>query len=156
MPLVDKPYSPESAPVLIIDDHPGDIELTRQVLKLSGHFKQIYSADSADEALNSYREFLADPKAHSWSSLPSLVFLDIWMPVKTGHEFLKEFGELRECHELNSVVVAMLSSSSAAMDREKSFEFEFVVDYLVKPLGMSDVDQVRSGADQFFKMSHKS
>ena len=156
MKFADKQAALETADVLVIDDDPGDIVLTRQVLKHGGTFGQILSASSADEALALFRGYLRQPDGHAWTRLPAVVLLDIWMPVKTGHDFLEEFAELRDNELLGGVVVAMLSSSSADHDRMKSSRFSFVIDYLVKPLGVADVDRFLSGIATRRGVRHQS
>ena len=128
--------------VLIVDDDPGDLLLTEHVLRSSHQFGTILTAESADEALAMFRDYERSCAEHPDAFPPLLVLLDIAMPGRSGHDFLREFSSIRECGNYDSVVIAMLSSSTAEEDRRSSGAYEFVVDYLVKPLQLQDVESI--------------
>ncbi|MFK8030040.1 MAG: response regulator [Gammaproteobacteria bacterium] len=66
-----------------------------------------------------------------------LIFLDINMPRMNGFEMLAEIQKLREDGIVNpkqDFVLVMLTSSAAGQDREKSLTYDFVTEYVEKPL----------------------
>jgi CheY-like chemotaxis protein len=74
------------------------------------------------------------------SQTPDLILVDINMPRMNGHEFLEEYSK----RSPGSIpVVAMLSSSEDQRDRDKAMKYDFVQDYLVKPLVSKHMDHLR-------------
>ena len=67
-----------------------------------------------------------------------------------------EFAELPGGELLGGVVVAMLNSSSAQHDRIKSSRDPFVIDYSMKPLGITDLDRLQSGIETQRLARHQS
>lgn len=65
--------------------------------------------------------------------LPSIILLDINMPIMDGWEFLKEFRKLHS-NISQKIKVYIVSSSIANEDIEKSKTFPEIVDYLTKPV----------------------
>ncbi len=139
---------PAGLSVLVVEDDPGDLLLTRHVLGLSDCFEGILTAESVDEAMAILG---VDPSTeHAGDACPpDIVLLDVCMPGKSGFDFLQEFADLKARGEFRGVVVAMLSSSSAIEDRERAASFGFVIDYLVKPLKVDDVEHIRGLAGRY-------
>ena len=72
--------------VLIVDDEPGDIELTRMALMDGKYNCHVTTASNGDEALSMLRQ----EGAYASVPKPDLVLLDLNMPQKSGKEVLKE------------------------------------------------------------------
>ncbi|HET8885036.1 MAG TPA: response regulator [Salinimicrobium sp.] len=70
-----------------------------------------------------------------------LVLLDINMPVMNGWEFLEKFKE----KSLDTdIYVVLVSSSTYRDDKQKAFRSDKVIDYVTKPLGVSDVEKIKN------------
>jgi two-component system response regulator len=91
--------------VLIVDDSPDDIEITRRILKKSGIALQIKETLSGESAL---------AKLRKWSALPRLILLDLKMPGMNGIETLRE---IRQDDRLKQIPVVMLTNSTLDSDK---------------------------------------
>lgn len=69
------------------------------------------------------------PKA----SFPDLILLDLGMPVMDGHQFLKHYTESLAGNNPQTKIV-VLTSSLLKQDRMVVEQYDFVKDFIVKPL----------------------
>jgi CheY-like chemotaxis protein len=76
--------------------------------------------------------------------LPSVIFLDINMPVLDGWQFLEEFEEL-----INDKVIHIfiLSSSIDPQDLKKAELFSSIREFIHKPIKYSDLARVKECID---------
>ena len=70
-----------------------------------------------------------------------LIFLDINMPGMTGWEFLDEYNHLNKELQGKAVII-MLSTSANIADIAKSKTWDFVSDYITKPLTKEAMERV--------------
>jgi CheY-like chemotaxis protein len=75
-------------------------------------------------------EFLRKNK-NFW--IPDIIFLDIFMPIKNGWDFLDEFQQEFQ-NEATTIKLYMLSSSVYNDDILKAKDHYMVKDYISKPL----------------------
>ncbi|PCI59381.1 MAG: hypothetical protein COB37_11615 [Kordiimonadales bacterium] len=121
--------------VLVIDDDDVDQYIAKRALKkwgFEGHLFQERDGLNALEFLENYTN-----NADQWAEQfpPTLILLDINMPRLDGFEFLEKFEKLREQIEgLNSSIVMMFSSSQREEDKTRALSYDFVHDYITKPL----------------------
>jgi CheY-like chemotaxis protein len=95
--------------VLLVEDQPADIALTRQAFENDDHEVDIRVAKNGAEALDALRTY--GPES------VDMILLDLKMPVLDGHEFLDQVGQEFELDKLNVVV---LTTSSSDSDRERA------------------------------------
>ena len=114
---------------IIIDDDSVNNNLVKLSLTKYGGLSDITSFTCAMEALKIIREF----DINSFNDYPTIVLLDINMPVMSGWAFLNEFDKLEE-HIKSHYKIYMLSSSIDWHDIELSKENKNVSGYFVKPL----------------------
>ena len=86
--------------ILIVDDNPDDIEITRIVLEEKGWDVQVEAYRNAEKALACLREA---------EDLPSLVLLDLNIPGMGGIVCLQQ---IRADRRLKSIPVVMVTASS--------------------------------------------
>jgi two-component system phosphate regulon response regulator PhoB len=102
--------------VLVVDDEPDILELTRFALSQEGF--QVETAATGDEAMASMRR-----------SRPDLVVLDLMLPDRPGTEVCRS---IRSTPDLATIPVIMLTARSDEVDRVVGFELG-ADDYVTKP-----------------------
>ena len=122
--------------VLIIDDDEISNFITESILEQSNKVKEVNVVMSADEGITYLTKL-----ATKGSSLPSLILLDIKMPVKSGWDFLNDYKKLADVNRSN-IIIVMLSSSVYPDDVHKANTFEEVAGYLSKPITLGKVEEV--------------
>lgn len=79
--------------------------------------------------------------ASEGAELPSIIFLDINMPVLDGWQFLEEFEQLLE----NQIIhVFILSSSIDPLDLKRAEQFQSVREFIHKPIRYEDLARVKA------------
>lgn len=106
--------------ILIVDDDENDLFVCNYTIKRFNPQIVVLKALNGLEALDVLK-----------GTAPDAIILDINMPVMNGFEFLEHY--LRE-FKTHAPVVAMLTSSHHARDRERALHYGFVKSYFEKPL----------------------
>lgn len=97
--------------ILVVDDDPDDLFMTKRLLLKAGVKNGIVSLRSGEETIGYLRGCCAAKAS------PSLLLLDIKMPRVTGFEVL---AWAKQQPELQSMRVFMLSGSDEPSDRERA------------------------------------
>ena len=121
---------------MLIDDSEIDLFIHRRFLELCGFCNELISHRSAETALDWLKNLNGHPA-------PSIIFLDLNMPVVDGFSFLEHFSHLPEKITMHSRIVVLTSSNSVA-DREQVFLHRNVIKMITKPIKQADIDAVRS------------
>lgn len=69
-----------------------------------------------------------------------LIFLDINMPEMNGWEFLDQLYDRMNCEDIKVVIV---TSSLSKSDKDKSSEYNMVIDYWEKPMASDQLIQLK-------------
>jgi CheY-like chemotaxis protein len=132
----------EPIDVLLVEDDPGDILLTKEALLRSKIANRLHVARDGVEAL----EFLRREGEHRDAPRPDLVLLDLNLPRKDGREVL---AEIRKSEDLTHLPVVVLTTSDAEDDILRSYRLHANA-YVTKPIDFSSfVDVVREIEDFF-------
>ena len=115
-------------PILLVEDSPNDVELTRAALHDAQLANEIVVARDGEEALNYL--FRRGPHAGREGPPPAVVFLDLKMPRVDGREVLQE---IRADPELRLQPVVILTSSREEIDLIKTYQLGANA-YVVKPV----------------------
>ena len=95
--------------ILMIEDNPADVRLTKEALKQSKIIKSWNDVNDGVKALS----FLRKEGIYKNKPNPDLIILDLNMPMKDGRELL---AELKEDHNFKHIPVVILTASKAEDD----------------------------------------
>jgi CheY-like chemotaxis protein len=113
---------------MLVDDDQNDNFFHERVIKKTSSSTIVIEKNTGQEALDYLK-----PKNGDKAMLPDLIFLDINMPGMNGWDFLQEYDRLDK--ELQSrVIIIMLTSSDNEDDVARAKAWNFVSDYITKPL----------------------
>jgi len=128
--------------ILLVEDNPGDVRLTREALKEAKVRNELHVATDGVEAL----AFLRREGVHKKAVRPSLVLLDLNLPRKSGREVL---AEMKEDPELRRIPVVILTTSQAEQDIIKAYDLH-VNCYINKPVDLDQFLQVVKSIEDFW------
>ena len=124
-----------SIEILLVEDDPNDLELTRHVLMQERICNVIHVARDGEEALDLL--FCRGAFSGRQPAQPKLILMDLNLPKVDGLEVLEQ---IKRDPVLRSVPVVILTSSRQESDRVHGYQLG-VNSYIQKPV---DFDQFRS------------
>jgi len=113
--------------VLLVDDSEIDELVNRRLIELTRFASNVVITNSGEEALHYLREECRP------SSAPDLIFLDMYLPMMSGYEFIEEFKTLPSFITTKSKII-ILSVFQKKEKLQRAFENSFVAGQLEKPL----------------------
>lgn len=116
---------PEPIEILIVDDNPGDVLLTKEALRDARILNDVHVVSDGAEALM----FLKREGVYVDAPIPDLVFLDLRMPKVDGFQVL---AQMKTDPELRRIPVIVMSNSDAESDLARAYDAQIAA-YLVKP-----------------------
>jgi len=117
----------DSANILLVEDNPGDVHLTREAFRENRIANTLHVVTDGVEAL----EFLHRRGEYADAPRPDIILLDLSLPRKNGDEFLEELHE--ESPDLSRIPIIILTSSQAEEDIVRSYELQANA-YMTKPV----------------------
>jgi CheY-like chemotaxis protein len=128
--------------VLLIEDNPGDVRLTREAFRDAATPINLHVASDGVEAL----AFLGRQGPHANSPRPDLILLDLNLPRMDGREVL---ASIKEDDSLKSIPTIILTSSHAETDIVRSYHLQANA-YLCKPLQLDEFETLVTSASDFW------
>jgi len=128
--------------ILLVEDNPGDVRLTREALKEGKVYNNLHWAKDGVEAL----EFLQRRGKHAKAPRPDIILLDLNLPKKDGREVL---SVIKRDDELKQIPVVVLTTSKAEEDVLKSYELHANC-YVTKPVDLEKFIHVVQSIDRFW------
>ena len=116
--------------ILLIEDNPGDVRLTKEVLMEGKVRNNLQVVGDGVEAM----AFLRRENNYAEAPRPDLILLDLNLPKKDGREVLQE---IKEDGEFKCIPVVVLTTSEADEDILRSYDLAANC-YITKPV---DLDQ---------------
>ena len=128
--------------VLLVEDSPGDVRLTKEALKDAKVHINLHVAADGIEAM----AFLMRNGAHADAPRPELILLDLNLPRKDGREVLKE---IKQSVALATIPVVILTTSAAQEDVLNSYRLHANC-YITKPVSLDGFLKVVQSIDDFW------
>ena len=112
--------------VLLVEDNPGDVLLTKEALHEGKANFNIHVVSDGEEAL----KFLFREDQYKESPVPNIVILDLNLPKIGGREVL---AKIKSDRRLKSIPVVILATSESEEDIHKSYDLHANC-YVTKPI----------------------
>lgn len=118
--------------ILVVDDSEDDRYIVRRMLREVNPEWAIFESENGADALTFLRDYDAHRATHKERFPPTIILLDINMPVMDGFQFLQAFNSLNDSPKYDSVILAMVSSSGREQDRELALSYPYVRGFIEK------------------------
>jgi CheY-like chemotaxis protein len=128
--------------ILLVEDDPGDVLMTREALDDSKVINNLHVVDNGEEAL----AFLRGEGVHAGSPRPDLVLLDLNLPRLDGRQVL---AQVKADDDLRRIPVVVLTTSEAEEDVLRSYDLHANA-YVTKPVDFEQFAKVIRQIDDFF------
>ena len=133
---------PGAIEILLVEDNPGDVELTREALDETKLRTNLSVVHDGVEAL----AFLRREGAHADAPRPDLILLDLNLPRKDGRGVL---AEIKQDPALTTIPVVVLTSSEAEQDIARAYELHANC-YVTKPVDLDQFVKIVQSIEQFW------
>lgn len=128
--------------ILLVEDNPGDIRLTQEVLKeglIRNHLSVVDDGEKAIAFLNRIAPYLHAPN-------PNLVLLDLNLPRRSGLDVLKM---IKTSAALRHIPVIIFTSSQAEDDINRAYDLHANC-YITKPLDLEQFSRSIRSIEDFW------
>jgi CheY-like chemotaxis protein len=139
---VKVPRTPKAIEVLLVEDDPGDVLMTREAFEDNKVANRLSVVQDGVSAL----EFLRKEGQYADAPTPDLVLLDLNLPRMDGREVLEA---LKSDATLRSIPVVVLTTSEAEDDVVRSYALHANA-YVTKPVDFDRFIEVVRQIDEFF------
>lgn len=131
--------------ILLVEDNPDHIKITKRALKKSHVNSDLYIARDGEEAL----DFLYQRDDFADSPKPDLIFLDLGLPKLSGHEVLEE---IKKDENLRRIPVIVLTVSENERDKVKAYN-SGASSYITKPVGAKEFMKVIATVRDYWEIT---
>jgi len=128
--------------IVLVEDSPGDVRLTREALKESKVRNNLHVAIDGVEAM----AFLRREGKYANAPKPDLILLDLNLPKKDGREVL---AEIKADEHLRSIPVVILTTSQAEEDILRTYNLHANC-YITKPVNFDRFVEVVRCIENFW------
>jgi CheY-like chemotaxis protein len=128
--------------VLLVEDSPADVRLTKEALKEEKLHITLKVVNDGVEAM----EYLRQEGKYAQAVRPDLILLDLNLPKKDGREVLKE---IKGDQSLRSIPVVILTTSKSEEDIIKAYDLHANC-YITKPLDLNQFSMVVKSIENFW------
>ena len=130
------------AEVLLVEDNPADIRLTREAMKEGHMLNHLHVVTDGEQAL----QFLTRQPPYEDAPRPDLVLLDLNLPKKSGREVL---AEIKQDPDLMSIPIVVLTTSRADEDVASTYELRANC-FITKPVDLDKFIHVVQQIESFW------
>lgn len=132
----------KSIEILLIEDSPGDVRLTQEVLREGKVRNHLSVVRDGVEAL----AFLRRETPYSEAPRPDLILLDLNLPKQDGREVL---AVIKLNEHLRRIPVVVLTTSQAEEDIARAYDLHANC-YITKPIALDQFIQVIQSIEDFW------
>lgn len=132
----------EAIDILLVEDSPGDVRLTREALKEGKVRNTLHVCEDGEQAL----AFLRRQGEHRDAPRPDLVLLDLNLPRVDGREVL---AEMKADPDLKRIPVVVLTTSTADEDVLRVYDLAGNC-YIPKPVELDRFLEVVRSIEDFW------
>jgi len=128
--------------VLLVEDSPGDVRLTREAFSEANPAIHLHVACDGVEAM----AFLRREGVHVSAPRPDIILLDLNLPKMDGREVL---AHIKDDGDLRTIPVVILTTSEAEVDIVKTYQLHANC-YLNKPVQLDQFEKLVKGINDFW------
>ena len=128
--------------ILLVEDNPGDVRLTREALKEGKVLNTLQVVGDGIEAL----EFLRHEGKYAKTPHPDIILLDLNLPRMDGRELL---AVIKSDLNLRRIPVVILTTSKAEEDIIKSYDLHANC-FITKPVDLDQFIKVVKSVEEFW------
>jgi two-component system, chemotaxis family, response regulator Rcp1 len=128
--------------VLLVEDSPGDVRLTKEVFREANTAIYLHVASDGLEAM----AFLRRQGAHAHAPRPDLILLDLNLPKMDGREVL---AQIKKDESLKTIPTVILTTSHSQADIVKSYQLQANC-YLSKPVQLEAFESLVKSINDFW------
>jgi two-component system response regulator len=128
--------------ILLVEDNPGDVRLTREALKSGKVWSNLHVVEDGEAALT----FLRQQGSYTYAPRPDLILLDLNLPKRDGREVL---SIIKADENLKRIPVVVLTTSQAEEDILKAYNLNANC-YITKPVDFDQFLKVVRVVEEFW------
>jgi two-component system, chemotaxis family, response regulator Rcp1 len=128
--------------ILLVEDSPGDVRLTREVFRTINCSVNLHVAVDGVEAM----AFLKHDGPHADSPRPDMILLDLNLPKMDGRVVL---AHIKQDAKLKMIPTVILTTSDAEADIEKGYQLQANC-YLKKPVQLDAFEELVKSINDFW------
>ncbi len=128
--------------ILLVEDSPSDVRLTREALKDAKVLNTLHVVEDGMAAI----AFLRRQGKYADSPEPDLILLDLNLPKKDGREVL---AEVKQDERLKKIPVVVLTTSRAEEDVVRTYNLHANA-YIAKPVDLTQFLHVLRTLEEFW------
>jgi len=128
--------------ILMVEDNPGDVRLTREALKGGKVLNQLHVVEDGVAAL----DFLYRRPPHQNAPRPDLILLDLNLPKMDGREVLTR---IKSDDALKIIPVVVLTTSQAEEDVLRAYRLSANC-YVTKPVDLHQFNRIVQAVEEFW------
>ncbi|MDX1993693.1 MAG: response regulator [bacterium] len=132
----------EPIEILLVEDNPGDVRLTREALRDSKLHNNLSVVEDGAEAL----AFLRREGSYSGAPRPDIILLDLNLPKLSGREVLQE---IKKDESLRRIPVVILTTSDDEQDILASYDL-YANCYITKPVDINRFVTIVKSIENFW------
>jgi CheY-like chemotaxis protein len=127
--------------ILLVEDNPGDVRLTREALK-DGAAINLHVVRDGEKAV----AFLRQEGEYTQAPRPDLILLDLNLPRKNGREVL---AEIKITPSLKRIPVVVITASEAEQDILNCYDLHANC-FITKPMDLDRFMSILKAVKQFW------